>query len=164
MANNALLNATLLNAGLIDAIPTAETVERKGVSILTPLTNATIESLYANDAECQRLEQELYERRLSVASANAPALYTAQMVITRYSEDGSNTPTQETVDVQGAAAYAQDIISVRANLRDKFQAELETVAPHLHAELEGIKAFLKSNGFNTQYGANGIFAIKRVVL
>ena len=164
MANNAMLNATLLNAGLIDAIPTAETVERKGVSILTPLTNATIESLYADDAECARLEQELYERRIAVASAKAPALFSATMVITRYSEDGKNTPSTETVDVQGAASYAQDIISVRANLRDKFEAELETVAPHLHAELEGIKTFLKTQGFSTQYGANGIFAITRVVL
>lgn len=166
--NTSVKNIAMLDAGDIDAIPTRETVA-KTVDLLTPFTQGALETLYGHDAECQRLEAELYARRMAVAGVTAKSIYAKSIDVAKrvLNSDGSISTKWETLTVKEAAQYATELISLRAEVakqvepRNNALFDEGTKYEFYRTQLESIKVFLKNLGFNTQYGAEGIYAVAR---
>lgn len=160
--NKDAFNALLASEGVAIAMP--EPRSTVSVSPLHPLTNDAIANLGSNDPEVVRLMAELQARK----EALAVPLYSNKMTITKFVNYSPTVETTEVVDVLGAAAYAEELISLRAQIRKSIEDGNKIMSfedrKHLVVELEGIKSFLKGLGFSTQYGATGIYAINRVDL
>lgn len=185
MASKAMLNAMKLEAGLIDSLPVEEAQAPTLVPILKPFTLAGYEALIAGDEEIAAMRAELRAREEAVAKEAAKDVY-AQTLTFFHPLEGKSV----TYDVQQVAEFAADLIQFRADtINDKcmelgitkVNPKTGKVVPDRTAEvnvqmweknpqpglakfvasLAETTAWLKSLGFNTSYGADGIWGIKR---
>lgn len=186
MANRAMLNAMKLEAGLIDSLPEEAVAQAPTlVPILAPFTLSGYEALIAGDEEIVAMREALRQREEAVAKEAAKDVYTQSFTFFHPLE-GKNV----TYDVQQVAEFAADLIQFRADTINENCLELgitkvnpkngKVVAdrttevneqfweknpqPGLAkfvTALAETTAWLKSLGFNTAYGASGIWGIKR---
>jgi hypothetical protein len=172
-----------LSAGLIDELPVVEETAPELVPILAPFTKAGYEALIADDAEIAELRAALRAREEQVAKANAKAVYSRTITVPDYRFAGK----QFTYDVQSAADYMADLISLRAQeitrqciasgitrVNDKGVEVADRNADvnkalfdenpkyaEFAAVMKQISEFLSGLGFNTSYGSGGVWAVKR---
>lgn len=185
MASKAMLNAMKLGAGLIDTLPVEEAQAPTLVPILKPFTQAGYEALIAGDEEVVAMRAALRAREEAIAKEAAKDVY-ARTFTFMHPLEGK----QVTYDVQATAEFAADLIQFRADTINtkcmelgitKTNPKTGKAVPDRTADvneqfweknpqpglakfvvaLAEITAWLKEQGFNTSYGADGIWGIKR---
>lgn len=163
-ARNDMVNAGLISAGLAP-VAVAPAKERVTVDLLTPFTKDAKERLVGEDMRVIAMREALAQLEAEVAREAVQDIYAMSVMVTKYSTsaNGERVGTKIKMDVVEAASYATELIGIRAMLRDDYKVDFDTDEnfAYLRTELEGIKVFLKNLGFNTSYGASGIYAIKR---